>query len=338
MKSDEERLKELFEMKDKPTPTLNDTIKRAKTFSIIRNIIISLMIFIILSTTFLIANSFALNSISHKEMMKLENWFNVALPNAYITGIQSDDRIMVGQLDYVRYRFLGNKAIVDGNYKTSYTYMPLINTTYGDASEFLFKSGGTYKEFQESRNYSRSGKLVMKFYHPLISYNNYINDLQELNNIEKDKLMEISLSFDKAYTIEEVKAMMPDNITLNWCWVDTFSEAEVNNRGNKGPEGALQVYEEYEVYGIKAIDDQGKPIKNPEDRFINSIIRGKESKGMYGRYESLFNVLSKGKTEINKEDLWIIGVVVSGDVETLKTLKNLNYIKAATIGAVADKY
>lgn len=39
-----------------------------------------------------------------------------------------------------------------------------------------------------------------------------------------------------------------------------------------------------------------------------------------------------------KEDLNIIGVVISGDTKTLKALKNKNYIKGATLGAVADKY
>lgn len=332
MKSDEERLRELFETNDKPTPSFNNTIKRAKTFSIIRNIIISLMIFITLSAALLIANSFILNHVSNKKLNELHTWFQVAMPNAYMGNTQADDRIMIGEIEYPRYRFLGEKPIVDGIFKEDYSYMPLIDGNYGDMGHYLFSSSGeSFKELEEMRKYNKVGKLVMKFYHPLISYDKYINDLEELNNIEKDKLMEISLSFDKSYSLEEAKALIPEGITLNWYWVDTLDK---NNKDKL----SKSILEEDEVYGIKALDKQGRVMKNPEESFIDSIICGNSNKDTHYRYKSLFNVLSGGKTEINKEDLRIIGVVVSGDVETLKALKNLNYIKAATIGAVADKY
>ena len=330
MKSDEEKLKELFEMKEEPS--FNNTIKRAKTFSMIRTIIISLMIFITFSTALLIANSFILNYVGNKELNKIQTWFQVAMPNAYMGNTQADDRIMIGEVEYPRYRFLGEKPVLDGVFKEDYSYMPLINGIYGDLGYHLFDSKGeSFKELEEMRRYNKAGKRVMKFYHPSISYDKHINDLEELNNIEKDKLIEISLSFDKSYSLEEAKALVPEGITLNWYWVDTLDK---NDKGNL----SKSILEEDEVYGIKALDNQGKEMKKPEESFINSIMRGNLNKDTHYRYESLFKVLSRGKSEITKEDLGIIGVVVSGDVETLKALKNLNYIKAATIGAVADKY
>ena len=140
MKSDDEKLRELFDVKEKPT--FNNTIKRAKTFSIIRTIIVSFMIFISLSFIVLISNATILNTMSNKKEDTLRNWFNIAMPNAYVGNIQVDDRIMVGQIDYVRYRFLGNKPINDGSYKAGYTYMPLINGIYGDMGDYLFESSG----------------------------------------------------------------------------------------------------------------------------------------------------------------------------------------------------
>jgi len=101
LKSDEEKLKELFEMKEEPS--FNNTIKRAKTFSIIRNIIISLMIFITLSAALLIVNSFILNHVSNKKLNELHTWFQVAMPNAYMGNTQADDRIMIGEIEYPRF-------------------------------------------------------------------------------------------------------------------------------------------------------------------------------------------------------------------------------------------
>ena len=206
MKSDDEKLKELFKEKEKPT--FNNTIRRAKILSIMRTIIVSLMIFIIVSFIVLASNATILNKISNKKEDYLKSWFSIAMPNAYVGSIQADDRIMVGQIDYIRYRFLGKKPIPDGNYKEGYTYMPLINGIYGDIGYYLFNSTGqSVKDLQEKIKYNEAGKQVMKFYNPYIKNESYINDLEKLNEIASDKLMEISLSFDKAYSIDKVKTM-----------------------------------------------------------------------------------------------------------------------------------
>ncbi|MBZ9637197.1 anti sigma factor C-terminal domain-containing protein [Clostridium sp. FP1] len=330
MKSDDEKLRELFEVKEKPT--FNNTIKRAKTFSIIRTIIVSFMILIIVSFIVLMLNATILNTMSNKTEDELEDWFNVAMPNAYVGNTQVDDRIMVGQIDYVRYRFLGSKPITDGSYKEGYTYMPLINGIYGDMGDYLFESAAeSTEDLDKITKFNKVGKHVMKFYNPATKYESYINDLVDLNEIGSNKLMEISLSFDKTYSLEQVKTMIPRDITLNWYWVNTFSK-------NDKYDSSKSILEEYDVYGIKALDRQGISIKNPEKDFIDAIIRGKGKKDYSGRYERLYNTLSNGNDEINKEDLKIIGVVVSGNVEDLKALKDKKYIKAATIGAVTDKY
>lgn len=65
MKSDDEKLKELFETKEKTT--FGNPIKKARSLSIIRNVIISLMVFIILNAIALILNSTFLTNISKKE-------------------------------------------------------------------------------------------------------------------------------------------------------------------------------------------------------------------------------------------------------------------------------
>ncbi|NFG27983.1 hypothetical protein FC777_12785 [Clostridium botulinum] len=329
MKSDEEKLKELFDIEEKPN--FNKIIKRAKIFSIIRTTIVSLMIFIIVSFVVFISNATILNQMSNKKQECLSNFFNISMPNAYIGSIQSDDRIMVGEIDYVRYRFLGNKPITDGNYKDGYTYMPLINGIYGDWGNYLFNSGGkSSKDLKEVSKYNKAGKKVMEFYYPSVKYKSYINDLENLDEIGNNKVMEISLSFDKAYSLEEIKNMIPDDVILNWYWVDTFAE-------NREEFSSKLVFDEYDVYGMKALDREGNIIDRPEKDFINAINEGKDN-NYANQYKELFDNLSNGKGEINKEDLKIIGVVVSGDSKTLKALKDKNYIKAATLGAVADKY
>lgn len=329
MKNDDDKLKELFDMKEKPN--FNKIIKRAKVFSIIRTIIVSLMIFVILISVAFMLNTTILNKMSNIEQERLSNFFNISMPNAYIGSIQIDDRIMLGEIDYVRYRFLGNKPIIDGNYKDGYTYMPLINGIYGEIGNYLFESSGkSSKDSREISKYNKAGKKVMEFYHPSVNYESYINDLENLDEIGNNKVMEISLSFDKAYSLDEIKKMIPSDVTLNWYWIDTFIEMD-KELSRKSP-----LYE-YDVYGIKALDGEGNTIDSPEKDFINAINEGKDN-NYSNEYKELFNNLSNGKGEINKEDLKIIGVVISGDNKTLNALKDKNYIKGATLGAVADKY
>lgn len=329
MKSDDERLRELFNMKEKPD--FNKTIRKAKIYSTLRTIIISLIIFVIISFVVLIVNANILNDMGNKEQRKLENYFEIAMPNAYVGTVQNDDRIMTGEIDYERYRFLGEKPVADGSYKSSYTYIPLINGVYGDMKTELFnRSANTEEALKSIPEYNIVGKKIMRFYYPSVKYSNYTNDLEKLNEIGSNKLMEISLSFDKAYSMEEVKNMLPSGITLNWYWVDTFTQEDNTLLQTTVPD-------EYEVYGIKAIDRQGEAIDNPEQDFINAIYDGKKN-NYSGDYKKIFDTLRNGKDKIDKKDLRIIGVVVSGDAKSLQALKNKNYIKGVTIGAVADKY
>ncbi|WP_286911123.1 anti sigma factor C-terminal domain-containing protein [Clostridium sp. UBA1652] len=324
MKSDDEKLRELFETEEKPK--LRSPIKRAKFLSSLKTTIISFMIFIILGFFALILNSHVLSDIAQKKEKNLWSLYNIAKPNAYLSNTQIDNRLMTGDIEYVRYRFLGKKLITDGNYKEDYSYIPFINGVYGSTGDNLYSNiASSEQELEDMINYNKVGKRIMKFYHPSIQYDNYINDLEVLDNIGSDKVMELSLSFDIKYSLDEVKNMLPKEITLNWYWVDTLTDKPSETRPKP-------IFEESEVYGIKALDGQGRPMVNPEENFIGSLERLSDS------YNSLFNRLSNGKDKITKDDLKVVGVVVSGDVESLKNLKGKSYIKAASLGAVADKY
>lgn len=324
MKSDDEKLRELFETKEKPT--FKSTVKKAKTLSTIKTILICFMIFIILGVSALILNAHLLNNIANKKENDLWNFYNIAKPNAYFSNTQVDDRLMTGNIEYVRYRFLGKKLITDGNYKVYYSYIPLINGVYGSTGDNLYSNiTNSEQDLEEMITYNKVGKRIMKFYHPSIQYENYINDLENLDNIGNDKVMELSLSFDNKYNLDEVKNMLPEGITLNWYWVDTLTDELSETRPKP-------IFEESEIYGIKALDAQGRPLASPEEKFINSFEILSDS------YSRLFNKLSNGKSEISKDDLRIVGVVVSGDTESLKSLKDKSYIKAATLGAIADRY
>ncbi|MDM8313292.1 anti sigma factor C-terminal domain-containing protein [Clostridium cadaveris] len=151
-------------------------------------------------------------------------------------------------MDYVRYRFVGNKPIIDGDYKEKYTYMPLINNNYGNRGDYLWNSNGkSLEDIQQKRKYNKIGKRVMKFYHPSMEYKNYINELGNIDSIDDSKLIEMSLSFDKEYTMNQIQKMLPKDVILNWYWINTLNENDTKTESKV-------IFDEYDVYGIKVYD------------------------------------------------------------------------------------
>ena len=65
----------------------------------------------------------------------------------------------------------------------------------------------------------------MRFYLPFVKYLNYVNDLERISELQ-NKVAEVALSFDKAYTAEEVVKMLPEGIRPVWLWVDTYDETK----------------------------------------------------------------------------------------------------------------
>lgn len=334
--NDDEKLKDIFETKK--VSKFDKLIFKAKVFSIIRGTVISVVVVVVLGCILLINNTITLNRLGDDKKTVMEHLYNISGPNSYIGATQFDDRIMIGEFSYTKYKFVGSKVVTDGDYKESYGYMPLINGIYGHMGDSLFEGEVETESghaLNENQTYNKIGRKMMKFYIPSIKYKYYTNDLPTLSKIGEDKNAEISLSFDKAYSIDEVKNMMPKNITLNWFWVDSYDKKQINDMSTS----VNMVENEEDVYGIKSLQDNGDKIKNPEGSFIQTICTAKSIKGTDSQtYQTLFNNLSKDKKTIKKADIKIIGVVVSGDVNSLKQLQGKSFIKASTFGAIVDKY
>jgi len=186
-----------------------------------------------------------------------------------------------------------------------------------------------------------------------IEYETYQNDLAMLEEIGEDKYLEMALSFDRDYSLEEVQAMLPGEVKLVWYWVNTYNEEDLNRMkghyaeliGNGGQKTGEKVYQEprilfaNQVYGMKGITSTGTTIEDPRRSFIGAIKFGLNQKNRYrSQFQRLYDRLSNDKGEITKDDIRVIGVVVTGDTASMKLLRNENYIKAATLGIVIDKF
>jgi hypothetical protein len=335
MNEDDKKLQETFAFKQGEIKRL---LREARFKTIIRTVAISALGFVLLSGVILSANAMLLNEIANSRHID-ENLLNVvAAPNTYISHHLANDGFLVGQMEYITYRIVGNRPVYDGTQKIKYSIVPVVQNLYGTG-----KSQPIQIENQSDGSglgfcfYSKVGNRELLFYHPELNYPTYRNDLNLLDDIGADKYLELALSFDRSYTLEEVQGMIPGEVKIAWYWVDTFSRENLDKMqaiAGSGP----RIFRSSQVYGMEAITGTGEIIDEPWRRFITALEIGRTKKNFYRSiFQNIFAVLSNGKEEITKDDIRVIGAVVTGDTAAIRLLPE-DCVKAATLGIVIDKY
>ncbi|MDD5600814.1 MAG: anti sigma factor C-terminal domain-containing protein [Actinomycetota bacterium] len=350
--------KELKEELDFSSEEVKKVVKKAKLFTVLRNVVITLVVLVILGIAIFISNLLILDRMA-RNVWADEYIFNqVARPNSYISEARSKDGFLAGEMEFVTYRIVGKRAVCDGTYIIKYIPLPIISGIYGHSAlgQQLAQIG---TEDGEQRYYNRAGNREMMFYHPEVEYKNYKNDLKLLEEIENDKYIEMALSFNQDYSVEAVKELLPDKLTQAWYWVDSFSKgdldglkghyAEIEITGQDGKPTVEKIYHEPQalhtnevynkVYGMKAITNTGEEIEDPCNSFIRAIEYGTNNKSRYQtQFQELYNKLSDNNGKISRDNIRVIGVVVTGDASSLGLLKDADYIKASSLGIVVNKY
>jgi len=346
--SDEKKIKESFNFSKEKTKKI---LRKAKLLTTLRTIVVSVLIFLILSIAVFITNSLLLNRIANNMFAAESNFNLVAGPNTYISQYQSYNNFLTGEGELITHRIVGNRPVYNGTYKIRYTIIPFVYGIYGQTN-----IGGWPIQIEinnEERCYNKVYNREMVFYHPQIEYEIYQNDLGVLEEVNDDKYIEMALSFDRDYSVEEVKKLIPETLRLVWYWVDTYNQDDLDDMGghyveildNNGKSSGVKVYDEpnimfaNQVYGMKGVTVSGLVIEDPCSYFISAVKFGADNKSRYQwEFKELYDRLSDNKEEITEDSIRVIGVVVTGDITSMKLLQNENYIKATSMGIVADKY
>ncbi|MBC1371221.1 hypothetical protein HB847_02485 [Listeria booriae] len=178
----------------------------------------------------------------------------------------------------------------------------------------MSETNGT-TEFAENTN-----QKMMHFYKPDGSYPSVANELEGLTG-NTNKVMEVAISFDKPYDLQEVVGFLPTNLNVAWFWL----EAENTN----------ELLDMAQVYGFEGLQ---KPIPGVTAKEVYAAnysnflvgldkLQNKTSKmaDMYAKYN-----------ELNWSEVQIQGIIVTGQEKNLKTIANQKFIRASEIGATAD--
>lgn len=305
---------------------MTEQVKSAKRKTILRNIIVSSIVFIILIGTLSFTNYKILNSKGHQLYRSIQQFEEITGPNIQMKGVQYDYNFLSGKMKLKNYKIVGERAIPWEESVREYKL-------WGGLSRMVGSYGPIQliKEEQDRFFNYENGEMEMLFFHPYMSYANQVNDFSILDKVSDNQLIEMALSFDQGYSLEETEGMFSDNIQPSWYWVNTLDKGEETK--DSRPSHASRVYG-FDAYKDPFSEFAGE--KNDEDEFISILEHGIETNKV--PYYKLEMERVYKNVKANRKDGMIIGVVVSGTKEELHRLKDKDFIKSATLGATIDQY
>lgn len=328
---------------DQENKKLSNLIKKAKRKTFIRNIIISLIVSVIVLFGGALLNIQLISSSSSQETKDEYALKSISGPNQYISGLTGEDGFLSGKTEYNLYKVVEGVPIPWLTKKTVYNVFPFLPfANIGGSANGLIISLPDPDMIREGYEYTRSynglnGQRLMEFYIPDVNYNGKVlNDLSILEQMDQDKLVEMAISFDKEYSLAEVRKMIPDKLTQVWYWVDTYDDKkyfEPYKDGNGNMSYANPLNESW-LFGF-GIHLDGPQIN--EKDFIASLEQGLKGKYEY-EFNRIYNYLRGDKAKPSESDIRILGVVLTGNAKELQILKGQSYVRGAALGAVVDKY
>ncbi|NOG29059.1 anti sigma factor C-terminal domain-containing protein [Lysinibacillus fusiformis] len=311
---EDEILKDIFEFSNNE----KNIIKKAKRKSYLRMTMISGLVTVIAVTLLIIFKLQITPYLLNKEILAKDAYYQVYGANTYLSPWNTDIKLIGSTATSTQYKLLNGRPV-----------FKKIITLESTPHE-------TYIQPHPNKTYTYYGQNVMNFYHPKIDYENVAEDGLILNNKLDNKIIEMGISFDQVYTMSEVNKMLPQGVSLQWYWLDTFSNVEISSMQKSVQpytEIPAHVFLEDEIVGIRAFSNTGEKYDNPLKEFKESIQFTMENNS---EYKKEMKTILDSITDNN--NINIIGAVVVGDAATLSKLSKAPFIRASSLGASIDSY
>ena len=315
---------ELFDFENVDTKKI---LKEAKGKSYARIILISLsMALYILGLIYLEKLQLTPYLLNNK-ISEAESYYSVFGANIHLGMWDEEYRFIGSSATAPKYKMIDGKPVSLGEV----TVPGKLNV-----NDFSLNSNWPTNDTKDVFTYDGIRKL--QFYHPAITYEAYKNDFRLVADIPEYKKVEMAISFDKPYTLQEVQNMLPKNVKFQWAWVDSYDETTL--QGMKAADGipSMVVSEEHAA-GFHLYDEVGEVIEDPKEKFVENLeVALRKKSNFYNDIKAVENSLKQGNKEINLDQIMIIGATITGNPEDILSIQNEEYSKAAVLGAVVDSF
>lgn len=305
---------------------LNMAIKKGKNKSTRKTVIISLIVAVMVFIAIFITNAVIVIKLSNETFSYHQSSINLTVPNGYISKSSDSMGFLQGRGDFAVTRTVGSKPVILENRVSLFGLIPPL---------FIGRVQGHRSIAEEwPTEYWENGYRKMIFFHPEISYKQYKNDLNELDKISGDKLIELGISFDKPYKVADIPTILP-NVKKSWYWVDAFRKSDLAQYKTDAKENEAKstFIRENNVLGVSVMSyNENHDFNGNYYNLRASLKISKETK-----FNEIYNQLViEGYTD--SSNVPILGAVVYGTKDELKSLIGNLHIKAASFGVVVDKY
>ncbi len=314
----------------------NKKIKKTIIIAKIKSIFKIAVVFFVCLVITRFGNYYYLEYLDDKIVRQNTYYINISSPNIEFTGTSSQIGFFSGQAITGYNKYVNGVRVSLGGVKYNYGFLNKNNGKFEYTVDILPRLPENHKDIEEKTVYNGLGHRLMKFYHPKASFKKYNSDLNLLDELEDSKNIEMALSFDRDYSISEVQKLIPENIDLGWYWVDTFNKEDIIKMNAVNNPNRILLETSDEMVGFKGSNSSNIRYEEPERGFISNLqYLDKEYRD---KYKNIFEILEDSNGNIDAEKIRIIGVVVTGNKESLSTLRDKQWIKSSSFGVIVDKF
>ncbi|MCU9534303.1 anti-sigma factor [Streptococcus sp. CSL10205-OR2] len=204
-----------------------------------------------------------------------------------------------------------------------------------DNGEYLLEGDDGQSSYTHASHYKFPHFYNVNFNYNENSYNQLTQDITFVPDL-KGQAVEIAVTFDKPYTLDEIRNMIPDNLMINWYWIGTTSDFDT-----------VDFYPS-DLYGMKLYEDpnrssDGVDFDSNYDVFIKNLQSALDNQWIEssygwenGQFEIKEDVLSFINNNPDSKSAKFSGVILTGQAENFEALKNKEWIYASNIGQTVE--
>lgn len=293
-------------------------IMKAKRKSTIRMAWISGLVSLLVLTLIVLVKLQVTPWLLNKELIVQETYYEVHGANLFVGPWEESIQIIGSKATAPQYKLLDGRPVYRGEISNDSNKLEV------------------HLSPNEYETYNYLGGKVMNFIHPEVKINQVPSELKNIDVFHDHQMIEMGLSFDRAYSLDEVKAILPNDLPLQWAWIDVYSDEEVDSLQTS--ESPANIFTENEIIGFSMVDETGITLEDPVMEFMESVVYGKNHMGPYKKdMKALYETLNK-QGEVDETTIKVIGAVVVGKKEALKQIKNEPSVRASSVGAVVDSF